>query len=63
MTDSYSNVGYGDAASRIAFGERAAILVVDFQLAFTDPRFPLGGLDMIQRATDHPDVTPGAYNR
>lgn len=52
MNDSYSHVGYGDGESRIAFGERAAILVVDFQLAFTDPKYPLGGLDMIQRATD-----------
>ena len=52
MTDSYADVGYGDANSRIAFGERAAILVVDFQVAFTDARFPLGGQDMIQRATD-----------
>jgi len=50
MTDSYTDVGYG--SQRIEFGARPAVLVVDFQLAFTDPRYPLGNLPMVQRATD-----------
>ncbi len=50
MTDRYSEVGYG--SGRIEYGERPAILVVDLQLAFTDPRFPLGDLPMVDRATD-----------
>lgn len=48
--DKYLEVGY--ASQEAGFGQRPAILVVDFQLAFTDPRFPLGGLEMIQRATE-----------
>jgi maleamate amidohydrolase len=50
MTDSYTDVGYG--SQRIEFGSRPAVLVVDLQLAFTDPRYPLGNLPMVQRATD-----------
>ena len=37
MSDAYKNVGY--ASAEIGFGQRAAVLVVDWQLAFTDPRF------------------------
>jgi maleamate amidohydrolase len=50
MTDSYASVGYG--ATRIGAGQRPAILVVDLQAGFTDPRFPLGGLPMIHAARD-----------
>jgi len=52
MSDKYSGVGYDSDKQRIDFGERAAVLVVDFQLAFTDPKYPLGGLEMIQRAVE-----------
>lgn len=48
--DSYSAVGYGSAS--IGVGRRPAVLVVDFQVAFTDPRFPLGGLPRIHAATE-----------
>jgi maleamate amidohydrolase len=48
--DAYRRVGYG--SFDIGFGNRPAILVVDFQRAFTDPGFPLGGLPMIHAATD-----------
>ena len=41
MADPYSNVGYGSYT--IGFGQRPAILVVDWQTAFTDPRFAMGG--------------------
>ena len=43
---------YGGGA-RIGFGERPGVVVVDFQLAFTDPRFPLGRSEHVQRAVDN----------
>ena len=51
MSDAYQQAGY--QSGKIGFGERAAILVVDFQLAFTDPSQPLGGFPMIQDAVEH----------
>ena len=50
MSDRYSQVGY--ASAPIGGGRRPAVLVVDLQLAFTDPRFPLGGLPMVHAARD-----------
>ncbi len=50
MSDRYSDVGYG--SFEIGGGRRPAVLVVDFQVAFTDPRYPLGGLPMIHAARD-----------
>jgi len=50
MSDRYQDVGY--ASSRIGFGVKPAVLVVDFQTAFTDPKYPLGGLPMIHAARD-----------
>jgi maleamate amidohydrolase len=51
MTDKYVDVGY--ASTNIGYGRKAAVLVVDWQLAFTDPRFELGGLDRLHRARDN----------
>ena len=51
MSDAYKNVGY--ASAEIGFGQRAAVLVVDWQLAFTDPRFELGGLARLHTARDN----------
>ena len=50
MTDNYRDVGY--ASFEIGGGRRPAVLVVDFQTAFTDPRYPLGGLPLIHAARD-----------
>ena len=50
MADPYSNVGYGSYT--IGFGQRPAILVVDWQTAFTDPRFAMGGNPRLHRARD-----------
>jgi maleamate amidohydrolase len=50
VSDRYSDVGYG--SFEIGGGRRPAVLVVDFQVAFTDPRYPLGGLPMIHAARD-----------
>ncbi len=46
--DEYSRRGYGTAS--VGFGERVGIVVVDFQRAFTDPRFHLGGAALTERA-------------
>ncbi len=50
MTDNYQRVGYDHG--RTGFGRRPAVLVVDFQVAFTDPKYPLGGLPAIHAARD-----------
>lgn len=50
MGDNYQAAGYG--SYDIGYGAKPAVLVVDFQLAFTDPRFPIGKLPMIHAARD-----------
>ena len=50
MSDTYHRVGY--ASYEIGGGRRPAVLVVDFQVAFTDPRFPLGGMPALHAARD-----------
>ena len=50
MSDNYTRVGY--ASSDIGGGRRPAVLVVDFQVAFTDPKYALGGLPAIHAARD-----------
>jgi maleamate amidohydrolase len=47
MTDVYGERSYGRHG--IGFGERPGIVVVDYQTAFTDPRYPLGGAPLIER--------------
>jgi maleamate amidohydrolase len=49
VSDTYRDVGY--ASCEIGAGRRPAILVVDLQVAFTDPKYPLGNLPMIHAAT------------
>jgi maleamate amidohydrolase len=46
--DDYARYGYSSA--RIGFGTKPAILVVDFQNAFVDPRYPTGGRPLILAA-------------
>jgi maleamate amidohydrolase len=48
--DRYRDVGYGGID--IGYGVKPAVLVVDFQTAFTDPRYPIGNLPMIHAARD-----------
>lgn len=48
QSDEYTSRGYG--GSSVGFGSRIGIAVVDFQLGFTDPRFPLGGAALTDRA-------------
>lgn len=49
--DPWVRRGYGQAS--IEPGERPAVLVIDLQYAFTDPAFPLGGAELIERATEN----------
>ncbi len=57
MIDAYRSVGY--ESGKVGFGRRPAILVVDLQLAFTDPRYPLGGLPMIHEALENTAILLG----
>jgi len=50
VSDPYHRVGY--ASYEIGGGRRPAVLVVDFQVAFTDPRFPLGVVPALHSARD-----------
>jgi maleamate amidohydrolase len=49
MSDQYEEVGY--ASIDIQFGHAPAVLVVDLQVAFTDPQYPLGDLPLVAQAT------------
>jgi maleamate amidohydrolase len=49
--DDYARRGYG--GKPVGFGKRPGIAVVDFQLAFTDPRFALGGSELTDRAVEN----------
>ena len=44
----YRERTYG--AQSIGYGEKPAVIVVDFQTGFIDPHYPLGGAPLIQRA-------------
>jgi maleamate amidohydrolase len=44
----YEQRGYGDRP--VGFGERPGIVVVDFQVAFTDPAYPMGGAPLVRDA-------------
>lgn len=48
MAGDFVAAGYGERP--IGFGLRPAVLVVDFQRAFTDPAFPMGRSDHVDRA-------------
>jgi maleamate amidohydrolase len=48
--DPWVRRGYGQGA--IEPGERPAVLVVDLQYAFIDPRFPPGGAPLVERAVE-----------
>jgi maleamate amidohydrolase len=50
MTNAYDVAGYNNG--EIGFGKRPAVLVVDLQKAFTDPRYPLGGFSRVHDALE-----------
>jgi len=47
-SDDYDKFGY--SSGRIGFGKKPAIIVVDFQNAFVDPKYPTGGRPLIVAA-------------
>ncbi len=49
--DKFAEAGYGQRD--IGFGERPALVIVDFQQGFTDASNPLGRSDHVQRAVDN----------
>jgi maleamate amidohydrolase len=49
--DDYARRGYG--GKPVGFGRRPGIAVVDFQLAFTDAGFALGGSELTDRAVEN----------
>jgi maleamate amidohydrolase len=51
MSNRYDGAGYG--AQSIGFGERPAVVNVDFQLAFTDPKYPTGTSPHVHAAVEH----------
>ena len=51
MTDDYARRSYG--AIPVGTGEKPGIVVVDFQLGFTDPKYPLGGAPLVKRAVEN----------
>lgn len=50
MSDLYEEKGYG--GQEVGFGNNLGILVVDFQLGFTDPKFQMGGGEAIDAAVE-----------
>lgn len=48
MEDAYEARGYG--ARNIGFGQKPAVVVVDFQTGFTSTDFPMGGAPLVERA-------------
>ncbi|QEW18676.1 Maleamate amidohydrolase [Marinibacterium anthonyi] len=50
MTDSFSQMGYGDHS--IGYGRRCGVVVVDFQRSLTDPSFPMGDCKAISDAVE-----------
>ena len=51
MTDDYASRSYGEIP--VGTGEKPGIVVVDFQLGFTDPQYPLGGAPLVMRAVEN----------
>lgn len=50
MSDDYSTASYGSRP--VGWGRKPAVLVVDFQVAFTDPKYPLGKSEHINDAVE-----------
>jgi hypothetical protein len=51
MSDDYQRRSYGEIA--VGTGEKPGIVVVDFQVGFTDPQYPLGGAPLVMRAVEN----------
>ncbi|MEM0906324.1 MAG: isochorismatase family protein [Pseudomonadota bacterium] len=51
MTDQYDAIGYSQIS--VGFGKRPAILVVDFQMGFTDASLTMGGSPLVDSAVEN----------
>src|SRR5258707_1965095 len=51
MADACQRRSYGEIS--VGTGEKPGIVVVDFQLGFTDPQYPLGGAPLVMRAVEN----------
>lgn len=51
MGNPYDKLTYG--GKQVGFGRRPAVAVVDLQLGFTDPQYPLGGRPLVAAATEN----------
>ena len=51
MSDDYERRSYGEIP--VGTGEKPGIVVVDFQVGFTDPQYPLGGAPLVMRAIEN----------
>ncbi|MBR9839888.1 isochorismatase family protein [Salipiger thiooxidans] len=52
--DDYKNRSYGEIP--VGTGFKPGIVVVDFQLGFTDPVYPLGGAPLVMRALENTET-------
>lgn len=59
--DDYANRSYGEIP--VGFGAKPGIVVVDFQIGFTDPRYPLGGAPLVTRAVENTETLLTAARR
>jgi maleamate amidohydrolase len=59
--DDYANRSYGEIP--VGFGAKPGIVVVDFQIGFTDPRYPLGGAPLVTRAVENTATLLAAARR
>lgn len=50
MSNQYDVAGYGGTS--VGFGSRAAVVVVDYQLSFTDPTYAAGRSEHVHRAVE-----------
>jgi maleamate amidohydrolase len=51
MADTFKERSYGSIA--VGTGRKPGIVVVDYQRAFTDPAFPLGGAPLVERGVQN----------
>ena len=51
MSNPYDTLTYG--GKPVGFGRQPAVAVVDLQLGFTDPQYPLGGRPLVAAATEN----------
>jgi maleamate amidohydrolase len=49
--DAYEKASYGELP--VGFGEKPGIVVIDFQICYTDSKYPFGGAPLMMRALDN----------